>query len=243
VVANDSLSGIAARAATSLDALLAANDWPEGAAHPIFPGDVVALPAGAAIPEAQLADPGTPAEAVTQDPEEQASPGRGDGALPDGAIPFSQFDQVTAPPSDRSPGDPIGDPLEDGRYYADRYALSADGTRVEFTLVRFFTTDECLARHSIAPDSDEADGCFGYEIDASSTAHVSMPVAGGPKVLVQLLGDPGSDSYWYLASSEEFGQLLAGTGPPWRDRWIRGGAFVHLMGGDVGRVDITLTGS
>ena len=130
----------------------------------------------------------------------------------------------------------------DGRYYADHYALSTDGSRVEFTLARFFTSEECLARHSIAPRSDDADRCYGYEIDTSSTAHVSMPVAGGADVLVQLLGGPESSS-WYVASSDEFGELLAGTGPPWRDRWIRGGAFVHLVGGEVGRVDVTLTGS
>ena len=69
-----------------------------------------------------------------------------------------------------------------------------------------------------------------------------MPVAGGADVLVQLLGGPESSS-WYVASSDEFGELLAGTGPPWRDRWIRGGAFVHLVGGEVARVDVTLTGS
>ncbi len=243
MVANDSLSGIAARAATSLEALLAANDWPEGAAHPIFPGDVVALPAGASMPEAHVADAGTPALETPQTPAETAaSLEPTDVVLPAGVIPFSQFDQVTVPPSGRSASDPILDPLEDGRYYANHYTLGSDGSRVEFTLARFFTSDECLSRHSIAPGSEEATGCYGYEVDTSSTAHVSMPVSGGADVLLQLHGGP-EGSYWYVASSEEFGELLAGTGPPWQARWIPGGAFVHLVGGEVGRVDITLTGS
>lgn len=50
IAAGDTLSGIADRAAVSLDALVAANGWPNGTDHVIMPGDVVMLPHGAATP-------------------------------------------------------------------------------------------------------------------------------------------------------------------------------------------------
>jgi LysM repeat protein len=47
VAAGDSLSAIADQFCVGLDELVAANGWPDGAAHPIFPGDDVSVPAAA----------------------------------------------------------------------------------------------------------------------------------------------------------------------------------------------------
>ena len=47
IASGDTLSGIAQRAGVSLDDLVAANGWSDGANHLIVPGDVLELPAGA----------------------------------------------------------------------------------------------------------------------------------------------------------------------------------------------------
>ena len=47
VVAGDTLSGIARRAGVTIDAIARSNSWADGAAHAIFPGDIVRLPADA----------------------------------------------------------------------------------------------------------------------------------------------------------------------------------------------------
>ena len=45
VVANDTLSGIARKSGTTIQAIIAANGWADGASHRINPGDVITLPA------------------------------------------------------------------------------------------------------------------------------------------------------------------------------------------------------
>ncbi len=45
VVANDTLSGIARKSGTTIQAIIAANGWADGANHRINPGDVITLPA------------------------------------------------------------------------------------------------------------------------------------------------------------------------------------------------------
>lgn len=66
IAAGDTLSGIATRADVSLDALVDANGWTDGADHLIMPGDVVVLPDGATTPLSLPATPTpTPATVVT----------------------------------------------------------------------------------------------------------------------------------------------------------------------------------
>jgi LysM repeat protein len=45
VVAGDYLAGIAAKVGTTVQAIVTANGWSDGADHPIYPGDVIKLPA------------------------------------------------------------------------------------------------------------------------------------------------------------------------------------------------------
>ncbi|MCU1366152.1 MAG: hypothetical protein JWN39_1791, partial [Ilumatobacteraceae bacterium] len=57
VVGGDALSAIAAASGVSLDALVSANGWSDGAAHVIRPGDTIQLPPGASPPQPH--QPGT----------------------------------------------------------------------------------------------------------------------------------------------------------------------------------------
>jgi LysM repeat protein len=45
VVAGDYLAGIAAKTGTTVKAIVSVNGWSDGAAHPIYPGNVIKLPA------------------------------------------------------------------------------------------------------------------------------------------------------------------------------------------------------
>jgi LysM repeat protein len=74
----DYLSGIADEAGVSLGELVAVNGWPEGADHPIFPGDVIRLPAGADVPTGGDDDAGTdePAAAAGQAAVDACANGR-----------------------------------------------------------------------------------------------------------------------------------------------------------------------
>jgi len=50
IVQGDYLSNIAKRYSVTLDELVAYNDWPEGANHNLYPGDVIKIPPGYTIP-------------------------------------------------------------------------------------------------------------------------------------------------------------------------------------------------
>jgi LysM repeat protein len=50
VQSGDYLAGIAAKYSVSLDELIAYNEFPEGANHPLYPGDVIQIPPGYTIP-------------------------------------------------------------------------------------------------------------------------------------------------------------------------------------------------
>ena len=50
VVSGDSVSKIAALYGITGDVLAAYNSWPEGTAHPIFPGDVIRIPPDSQVP-------------------------------------------------------------------------------------------------------------------------------------------------------------------------------------------------
>lgn len=116
VVAGDTLSGIADRAAVGLDALVDANEWDDGIDHLIRPGDVIKLPDGATIstPASSDASTGTPAASSAEyGPPE---------------FDFDFNDDRTAP---------VVIPLVDGLYYAS--AATATGSTVTLTLGQWFT--------------------------------------------------------------------------------------------------------
>lgn len=78
ITEGDTLSGIAQRASVSLEALVAANGWPDGMDHLIVPGDVITLPQGAATPAAARSEPaittGTANTRSTTAPAESNTP-------------------------------------------------------------------------------------------------------------------------------------------------------------------------
>ncbi len=51
---NDSVAAIASRFGVEAADLAAYNDWPNGIRHTIFPGDVIRIPPGALVPEAEI---------------------------------------------------------------------------------------------------------------------------------------------------------------------------------------------
>jgi LysM repeat protein len=50
VQSGDFLSGIASRYSVSLDDMVAYNEWPDGANHPLYPGDIIKIPPGYKLP-------------------------------------------------------------------------------------------------------------------------------------------------------------------------------------------------
>jgi LysM repeat protein len=44
VVANDYLQGIAEKVGSTVDAIVEANGWPDGAGHVLIPGEVIKIP-------------------------------------------------------------------------------------------------------------------------------------------------------------------------------------------------------
>ena len=150
VVAGDSLSAIAGAAGVSLDALVAANGWSDGAAHLIQPSDVIVLPPGASAPGPQ------PTAAITI-----ASPGTG---APTTAVPASGagtggYHEVgpewLLPLAEDGASHPIDDPLADGVYYATSYAMTARrrGGRVRAGTVLRRGGVHCHAGHQAEPST------------------------------------------------------------------------------------------
>ncbi len=65
VVDGDSLAGIAQAFGIDMQALITYNEWPEGRDHPIFPGDIIAIPPGAFIPGGLGTEHPTPTSTTT----------------------------------------------------------------------------------------------------------------------------------------------------------------------------------
>lgn len=112
IQAGDSLFGIAEANGVSLDALVEANGWPDGAAHLILPGDEIVLPA----------------------PGAESDDGSGDAASAGG---YADADATLPFDGDRTA--PVGEPLADGVYFSDEY--TSDGTTVTFSLSQYFLCD------------------------------------------------------------------------------------------------------
>jgi LysM repeat protein len=88
VVAGDALSLIASKHGITIDVLVAYNEWPEGNAHPIFPGDEVLIPPGSKIPGAATAaddEADEPAADDTEDTEAETDSTDADTDSTDGA--------------------------------------------------------------------------------------------------------------------------------------------------------------
>lgn len=100
----------------------------------------------------------------------------------------------------------IDDPLEDGNYFAPTYALTEDGTGIQFDLARASTTDACITALGTVPGGtvDEFD-CYGGSLDTSSTAQIELATDSAvPVILVSVQYDD------LEVSAGEFARLLRG---------------------------------
>lgn len=201
VASGDSLSAIAAAASVSLADLLNANSWSDGAAHVIHPGDVVVLPVDAALPAPR---PTTAATAVAPAATSLASTVAAESGGYRSVGPDALLDLGSDGISHS-----IDDPLANGIYYAESYALTANGAEIQFNLARFASTEACIATlDTVTEGTVDQSGCYGGLPDTSTTAVVTMPADSGvPVILV-------TADYGHLeVSAREFARLLDGEPP------------------------------
>ena len=204
VEAGDTLSGIAASYGLTLDELIEANGWSDGADHAIFPGDEVQLPAGAS-PVATTNRPTTAAPSPSDDRP----------TTTDASATTEAQDEVDYRPLDGngSPDfgdetDPVSTPLPDGIYWAWDANLSGDGGSVDFTLSQVFFGDACREVFGTSPEacasdigSDESTLASGVARDRER--HGERHVHGPEHV----------EFTFYRVPTTELARLLAGDAP------------------------------
>jgi LysM repeat protein len=81
VVSGDSVSKIASLFDIEAEVLANFNSWPEGIQHPIFPGDVVSIPPGAAIPGATPAGDSSGGDSSGGDTDDGGDTATGQGCI------------------------------------------------------------------------------------------------------------------------------------------------------------------
>jgi LysM domain-containing protein len=203
--AGDTLSGIAASYGVTLDELVDANGWTDGADHAIFPGDAVQLPDGAVAvsttrPAASNGNTTTTTRATGGSATSSTAATSGD---------YSQTGQMYAGPRLGGSTDAPTNPLGDGVYWVhDAPTLSADRSSIVFTIVsQMFFGDACREHFGTTPDACLSD--YGGELGETATA--SMSVGSGSVSVLYLHG--GLDVEAYRITSQELARLLAGQSP------------------------------
>ena len=122
VVAGDFLFSIADRHGITVDVLVAYNEWPEGVAHSLFPGDEIRIPPDSKIPGV-----------ATEDDEETSTDETTDTDSSDTESTDADTDATDAPPSGS------GDDCDTGEYTI----LAEDTTRLKVA-EKFDVTVEAL---------------------------------------------------------------------------------------------------
>lgn len=198
VVAGDALSSIASRHGVSLDELVAANDWPEGAAHLIVPGDSIRLPADAVPPRPTSATP-TQTTPTTARPNGSpvTTPATDDAVVGHYVALGTQY----AGPVVDDKTLPIIVPLVDGVYEADAVALDGPDGSITFTLYQVLYGDAC---HAVLGTDEDA--CLsGYGMTGGGTATAPFDMTNGSVTVITPLTIEA-----YSIDIAEFQRLLAG---------------------------------
>lgn len=226
VVAGDALSSIASRVGVRLDDLVAANGWVDGELHAIYPGDVIQLPPGAAVPEL----PSTTLPPSASSSAESATGG------------YRAAEPILVLYLDDGRSAPITTPLADGTYYSREFGVAAGGAAVDFTLVQAVSGGACRAELDTVPGGtiDELECIGGYFVLSPSA---TVRLSAGDAVPVLVLGDtsdrPGGGHSEVAAA--EFVRLVGGQAPaadaPAAYSYIGWSALVQIRDGLITRVE------
>lgn len=186
IVSGDTISGIAARADVTVDALVEANGWTDGTDHLILPGDVIALPTGSSIADSPTTD------STSDDPAATDGDSSGGYRTTSSRLGFG----------DRTAD--VATPLADGVYWAQ--TVSSDGTTVTFTLGQLF---RCDPQNPIAdqPDLD----CSGNTAAGLTSPSAQLTITSDAAVVL-ITGGTG-EPVNLSVSSAEYARLVNGSSP------------------------------
>ena len=189
IASGDTLGDIASRVGVTLDELIAANGWADGADHLILPGDVIKLPAGASGPASGNAitepDTSSPTTAVST-----GSPGGYSTASSRLGFTNGRTAEVTSP-------------LVDGVYWAQ--GISANESSVSFTLGQLL-----LCTPELATERPELDCSNGLAAELTSP-NAQVTLASNAIVLL-ISGGTGAPVNLSVTPAE-YARLLAGFAP------------------------------
>lgn len=189
IVAGDTLSGIALSAGVTIDALVAANGWPDGPNHLLLPGDVISLPPGSSATQTPTVASDAPASSAAAQPPAAVSGG------------YASTSPSLSFTNDRTAA--ITQPLADGVYFARN--ISASGSDVSFELGQLFLcTGEPIA------DQPSLD-CAGQ-----TTVQLNQPSAqvqlAGDALVILISGGTGEPVHYSVAAAE-YARLVSGMAP------------------------------
>lgn len=231
VKAGDTLSGIASSYGVSLDELVEANDWSDGANHAIFPGDEIRLPADASAVAATTPPTTRPTTAAPRPSTTTAARPTTPADEPD-TVEYRPLDGYAGPQFDRS--DPVETPLPDGVYWAWDATVTGNRQRIDFTLSQIFFGDACREVLGTSEEACASDNGTDYTPQAT----VSLEVGTGTASVTLL--DGGIATY-YAVPTAELARLIAGDSPspgaPDGQPWSSGAYAVTVRGGVVVAAD------
>ena len=197
VVAGDALSSIASRHGVSLDELVAANDWPDGAAHLIVPGDSIRLPGDATPPRPTTAPAATTPTTAHPNGAPLTTAATDDAVVGHYVALGTQY----GGPDVGAQTLPIIEPLVDGIYEADAVALNDPSGSITFALYQVLYGDACTAVYGTDEDS-----CLdGYGITGGGTTTAPFDMTNGTVTVITPLTIES-----YSIDIAEFQRLLAG---------------------------------
>jgi LysM repeat protein len=237
VAAGDALSAIGAAYGVTAQQIADANEWSEGIAHVIQPGQSIRLPADAAL------RPGlTTVAAVTASPQQQTTtgapaPSTTAAAAATTVAAASGYEPVAVPqapqrsaPIDASWVQPDGTlrGIADGQYWGGDYRAVGDG--VEFQLTQVFFGDAC--REELGTSDEACASDIGGLSEPTGTITMSPSVDN-----VIVCDQEPFDGACYRITGAEFARLVAGGAPspraPADFHYTPWPVFVTVSGGAV----------
>ena len=213
VQAGDALSTIGDAYGVTARQIVDANDWSDGIAHVIQPGQTIRLPSGAALrPDAATVTTTAPRPPTTT-PAASASSTTVAAAITTSAV-ASGYEPVATPrgpefsaPIDASWVQPDGTliGITDGQYWATAERVAGDS--VEFQLSQAFFDDACRERFATVPNGCED----GIHILTEPTGTITMSPGVADVIVCDFLAFPPGECY--RVTGAEFTRLVGGGAP------------------------------